>query len=294
MRNEPKRYFSERHGRGPKAQPVPFEQLRRLVINVFDNFRERGYMQEAFGYECVDGDSEGTLGHDPDAYFMRTIMRDGIWPYWEPYTEPRSDSLPPNWHSWDEDTLFDVTEVMHDLVSEPDDGHYHAFSNCGWHYYSFKRVSGQEEFREEINRVVRLGDPAYEMDGFGQIIERVPDEFRQLVSAPVPEGTEHDLITSRIDAAVRAFRTRGASLDDRRHAVRDLADVLEALRSDVKDHMLPADEGALFNLANGFAIRHNRRDQRGDYDRAVWLRWAFYVYLSTVHAVLRVRNRQRS
>ena len=28
--------------------------------------------------------------------------------------------------------------------------------------------------------------------------------------------------------------------------------------------MLKADEGVLFNVANGFAIRHNSRDQRGD------------------------------
>jgi hypothetical protein len=59
----------------------------------------------------------------------------------------------------------------------------------------------------------------------------------------------------------------------------------------MKDVMLPKDEGELFHLANGFAIRHNNRKQRGDYDRPVWLAWSFYVYLATIHAVLRVRNR---
>jgi hypothetical protein len=57
---------------------MPFESVRRLVINVFDDLRRRGYMQEAFGIECPDGDSEGTLGYDPDTYFMRTIVREGI------------------------------------------------------------------------------------------------------------------------------------------------------------------------------------------------------------------------
>ncbi len=33
---------------------------------------------------------------------------------------------------------------------------------------------------------------------------------------------------------------------------------------------------------------------RGDYDRLTWLRWAsFYVYLATIHAVLRVCERER-
>ena len=51
-------------------------------------------------------------------------------------------------------------------------------------------------------------------------------------------------------------------------------------------------ERELFNLANGFAIRHNTRDQRKDYDDAIWLSWAFYVYLATIHAVLRLKERE--
>src|SRR6266496_4063666 len=118
MSDHPKyrQYFSERHGRDPKAGPLPFESVRRLVINVFDSFRERGYMQQAFGIECVDGDSDGTLGRDPDAFFLRTIMREGIWPYWpKPWTG--DPSVP--YEAWNADTLFDVVEVMHDLVSKP-------------------------------------------------------------------------------------------------------------------------------------------------------------------------------
>jgi hypothetical protein len=88
---------------------------------------------------------------------------------------------------------------------------------------------------------------------------------------------------------VSRFRARGATVDDRRHAVRDLADVLENIRPDVKESMLTAEEKALFTVANGFAIRHNNREQKDDYDRLIWLRWAFYVYLATIHAVLRIR-----
>jgi len=198
------------------------------------------------------------------------------------------------WESWDEDTVFDVVEVLHDLVSKPTNGRCHDYADCGWHYSDFNRSAAQEEFREQMNAVLRLNDPPYEIDGFGQIVESAPQEFRTLLNAPVPPGTEHDLVTSKIDAAVARFRTRGATVDDRHHAVRDLADVLEALRSDIKRHMLSSDEGALFDLANNFAIRHNNRRQRGDYDRVTWLRWTFYVYLATIHAVLRVRNAQQN
>jgi len=273
---------------------MPFETIRRLVVHCLDDFRERGYMQEAFGIECVDGDSDGTLGRDPDAYFLRTILREGIWPYWRVDPTTEAWATPQSiWTTWDEDTLFDVVEVMHDLVSKPTKGSYHDYAECGMHYWDFNRTAGQDEFRQELNVVLRLNDPPYEMDGLGQIIEGAPEEFRTLLGAPVPPGTEHDLVMSKIDAAVARFRTRGASIDDRRHAVRDLADVLEALRPDIKQSMMSADEGALFNIANNFAIRHNNRQQRGDYDRVTWLRWTFYVYLATIHAVLRIRTVQR-
>jgi hypothetical protein len=299
MNEQPKRYFSERHGRGPKSRPVSQEALCRLVVNVLDHLSERDFFQEAFGYTCVDaGQVAGTLGNDPAAYFLRTIMRDNVWPWWErprPDTDffsvGRQEQEPAFWEMWDADTMFDVIEVLHDLVSEPSAGQRHDYNDCGWHYDTFDRPAGQAEYRAQMNIVLLLGDPAYELDALGQVVERTPEEFRTLLGAPVPPGTEHDLITSKVDAAVTRFRSRGASMDDRRHAVRDLADVLEALRPDIKKSMLSADEGALFDIANNFGIRHNNRRQRGDYDRVTWLRWAFYVYLATIHAVLRVRGR---
>lgn len=256
-------------------------------------------MDEAFGYECVDaGEVNGSLGSDPSAYFLRTIMRDGIWPYDRLVMEPPEHKFgepyqAPVWQDWGADTMFDVIEVLHDLVSKPTKGWHHDYADCGMHWQEFNRTEGQAEFRSELNRVLRLGDPGYELNDQGHLIEAAPDEFKRLLVAPVPPGTEHDRITHKIDLAVARFQTRGASVDERHAAVRDLADVLEALRDDMKSVMLSKDESDLFHIANGFAIRHNNRKQRGDYDRVTWLRWAFYVYLATIHAVLRVRNRER-
>lgn len=291
MANPTKQYFSERQGRGPKAEPMPFEEFRELVINVFDHFREQCYMQEAFGYDCVDaGHVDGHLGSNPGAYFMRTIRRKGVWPYWE-VAQVGPDEWVAPYEDWDEDCLFDIVEVLHDLVSRPLHGRYHDYSQCGWHYDKFDSTAGQANFRHEMNGVLRLHDPPYEMNDEGMIVEAGPPEFHTLLTAAVPEGIEAD-IGSKLDSATKRFRTRGASLDDRRVAVRDLADVLEALRGDIRETMLSKDEKELFHLANGFAIRHHNRQQRGDYDQLTWLRWAFYVYLATIHAVLRVRDHE--
>jgi hypothetical protein len=293
MADTVKQYFSERQGRGPKAEPLPFTEFRELVVNVFDHFREQCYMQEAFGYDCVDaGRVDGTLGSNPSAYFMRTIRRRGVWPYWED-AQIGPDMWVAQHEEWDEDCLFDVVEVLHDLMSKPTNGSYHSFADCGWHYNTFDSAAGKAEFREEMNGVLRLHDPPYEMNDEGMVVEAGPAEFHTLLTATVPLGTEGE-ITSKLDSATKRFRARGASLDDRRVAVRDLADVLEALRNDIHETMLTKDEKELFHLANGFAIRHQNRQQRGDYDRLTWLRWAFYVYLATIHAVLRVREREKA
>jgi hypothetical protein len=71
-------------------------------------------------------------------------------------------------------------------------------------------------------------------------------------------------------------------------------DVLERIRPDVKREMLNKDECALFDLANYFGLRHYGRDQKGDYDKDIWLDWAFHIYLATIRAVLAVLKRQET
>ncbi|HEY2673084.1 MAG TPA: hypothetical protein VGJ07_22340, partial [Rugosimonospora sp.] len=92
---------------------------------------------------------------------------------------------------------------------------------------------------------------------------------------------------------IHKFRRRGATPTDRRDAVRDLADVLEHMRPQVKVHLLPKDEGALFEIANRFWIRHNKPDQLSDYDRELWWAWLFYVYLASIALVVRLEERQK-
>jgi hypothetical protein len=122
---------------------------------------------------------------------------------------------------------------------------------------------------------------------------RVRDlEFGSLLDAALPSTADSDLVTVRVDEAKKILRSRASTKTERRQAVRELADVLEVLRPEIKLEMLSKDESDLFHLANGFAIRHNSREQRRDYDDAIWLSWAFYVYLATIHAVLRLRERE--
>jgi hypothetical protein len=55
-----------------------------------------------------------------------------------------------------------------------------------------------------------------------------------LTKANLPQHDPHN-VDSRVEAAIVRFRRHHSSLEDRKHALRDLADVLEYLRPDIKN-----------------------------------------------------------
>jgi hypothetical protein len=89
------------------------------------------------------------------------------------------------------------------------------------------------------------------------------------------------------------FRRRGATGEDKRSALITLAGLLEERRQLIKAELVSADEGALFQIANKFAIRHQNSQQLGDYDPA-FLDWLFWWYLATVELTNRIITCQES
>ncbi|MDO9409695.1 hypothetical protein [Patulibacter sp.] len=269
-----------------------------MVVLVLEDLRRRGYFQKAFGYECVDGDVDGEI-QDPEAHFFLTTRRRDVWPYWtQPqqvysvWDDPTPPAPPKAYENWDEDTLMDVVEALHDVVAKPTRGAVHDFGGCGYHASSFLTKPGRREFIDKVNVALAHHSPPFEMNEDGEVVVSTPGEFRNLMAASVPESADAESVSLKVEHAKRVFTTRGSSIADRRDAVTNLAAVLEAMRDEVRALMLREDESALFLLANGFAIRHNKRDQRRDYDSGAWLQWAFYVYLSTIHTVLYLKDRE--
>jgi hypothetical protein len=80
---------------------------------------------------------------------------------------------------------------------------------------------------------------------------------------------------------------------DKRSAAINLAGVLEERRALLKAEMATKDEGALFEIANRFAIRHRNVTQQADYDPA-FLDWVFWWYLATIELTDRILARQET
>jgi hypothetical protein len=271
--------WSERNGRGPKSKPLSLEELRRLCLSDIDGLWARGYFQQAFGYECVDaGEVNGEL-INPPAHFYRLTGRDNLWPH-DYYG-----------HEYDLDMLIEFVEVLHDLASKPLDGYNHTFSDCGWHYEAFDQPAGKEELRIILNETLKIAEPSLRLQKNGEVTLLHSEELERLLDARVPATASTDSVSKKIDEARWLFRSRNSDLGDRRRAVRELADVLEAIRPEVKAELLRGDERDLFNIANNFAIRHNDPKQKREYEDALWIGYLFQLFLSNIHLVLRLNER---
>ncbi|MGA7498858.1 MAG: hypothetical protein WBX00_19180 [Isosphaeraceae bacterium] len=276
MRKTP--YYSVRTGKNQLSQSFGLATMRDLFKTLFVDFEDKGYFQEAFGYQCVDaGFVPGTLGQNLAGALLLALRKDNLTPI-----GLRIDN-------YAEDDLFDVIEFLYEHCSRPikEDGYHHTFSQCGWHFNSFERDPGRREYRERINELLALYESGYELSDDGELLTLADDGLGDLFDAELPE-IDPENINGRVAAAKTKFRRYRSSLDERRDAVRDLADVLEYLKPRAHAVLDSADESDLFHLANKFGIRHHNSNQKTSYSKPIWYSWMFYYYLATIHAVVRL------
>jgi|SRR5687767_3276648 len=273
-----RQYYSARTGRTPGSR-LDLPALRKLFLPIYFSILEKEHLQEMLGKDCPDErDSYGTAGRDVGAYVLRRVRKDHIWP------------IPDQIESYSEDDVFDVIEFLYDHVSQGVSGWHHNFGGCGMHYDTFNREPARVAYRAEVNDLLADYSTGFTLSEAGEI-EHLPEAgFANLVVAGLPSSDPTN-VDARVKAAVSKYLRRASSLDDRRDAVRGLADVLEYLRPKLKTVLNSKDEGALFDIANNFAVRHHNERQRSNYDPNVWTSWMFYFYLATVHAAQRMIQR---
>jgi hypothetical protein len=270
-------YYNRRTGKEGQPPRLAVPEIGRMLTTVYTLIEQHGYLQRSFGYHCVDaGTVAGLDGTDlRDAVYLTTGIK-------------LANGVPEFLSDADEVELFTLTEFLHDHIAKPvKGGYFHDWSNCGWHYDpqagTFDDAGARTEWRGKINAFLKFYEDGYQLSAAGEIVRIEPDGTSELVRAQLsPQVSPTD--RAKVAAAVRTFHLGRSTREERKQAVRALADVLEFHRAAVKEH-LSKDEGDLFNIANNFSIRHHRADQRDDYDDA-WLTWLFYSYLSTVHFVL--------
>lgn len=275
----PHKYYSQRTGTNPNLEGLPLEDTIDLFSRVYNQLETDGYFDEAFGYWCVDQEHvEGNV-KDIDLEMLLTIRKKNLWPI-------SNYGLTSEFtQGYTEDDFLDVIEFLYQYVSKPIDGTMHSYNQCGMHWETFNKKEGQLAYREKVNTALEHYKNKFELSQNGEVLHKPEAGFENIFNADMPSKDEN--IVARINAATTNYRRHGSSIDDRRQAVRDLADVLEYLRPQVQELLTNKDEKDLFNIANNFGIRHHNDKQKTSYDAAIWLSWMFYYYLATIHVVLR-------
>lgn len=272
-------YYSVRTGKITPDQKVNFDVLKKLFLITYNKLESEGFFQKHFGINCEDGYIPGQLGEDIPSMTFLNLRKDNLYPI--------HVHLP----NYTEDDFFDVLEFLHDHCSKGINGYYHGWNSCGYHYEEFNDSEGQKYFRELLNPILSDFQDGFEISDLGEILILSDTGLSNLFEADIPT-TDKDNVSNKINSAVNKFRRHKSTLDDRKEAIRELADVLEFIRPSIKKHLDKKDENDIFNIANNFGIRHHNKDQHTEYDKAIWYSWMFYYYLATLHAVLRMANKK--
>jgi hypothetical protein len=273
-------YYSQRTGLNKSSMKIDIFQLKKLFQTIYRNFHDKDYFRQKIG--CNAGGNYydycyGELGTDTDIsnFFFLSLRKENLWPIYN------------HLEDYSEDDLFDIIEFCYDNISVPIIEN--SFTEIGSVRYDVEKA--QEEFREQLNKQLKDYGDGFELDKKGNIVKLTEFGIEPIFEAEIL--SEDERIIKPMENAIAKFRNRSSSHDDRRDAVKNLADVLEYLRPLVKNKVIKKDESALFDIANNFNIRHNNVSQKTDYDSKIWLNWIFYLFLSTIHAWIRIINKEQ-
>jgi hypothetical protein len=284
----PSPYYSQRRGSAVHVRAIGPGRARQLQTDwadIVNDLQSRGYLDRLAPRRCVDDPGPAIA---PDHVISGEIeRRTGIAEAWPP--------RPWVGDGWSEDEFYDLIEVVHDLLARPRSRRLHDYNGCGWHYSNFAAAPARELYRARVNallarynvdlRLAEAGEDA------GRLVHIPGDDRVELLTRAMDAATGED--RDIVAHAIARFRSRSATREDKRSACIALAGLLEQRRDLVKTELLSKDEGALFQIANQFMIRHRNADQRGDYDEA-YLDWLFWIYLATVELTDRLAARETS
>ena len=126
----------------------------------------------------------------------------------------------------------------------------------------------------------------------GEIYVQIKDKLKDIVLNR-PKSKDNESINNKVNHAHHKYHHHSSTIEDKKDAIKNLADVLEFLKLEVKLHLLSKDESRLFEIANTFSFRHHNKNQRTDYDEDVWLEWIFYCYQNTINTLIKITEKNQ-
>lgn len=262
-----KQFFSERLGITSSEFHLTLDQLKTMLLPIYQKFSKEGYFSEAIGRYHGPYGTEGYLGNDIKLALLYAFRREIAWPP-DNHIEEYSDN-----------DLFDIIEFLFCHIRKP-------YVRFEYEESQETRITdGQREFLEAINPILSDYGDGYLLSESG-FIEHLPAPgFEDLIlQEPL---TDDEVIKVKLKAAIEKYRRSRSSVEEIKHAIKELADILEFLRPRIKGMPISKDENELFMIANLYGIRHFNPDQKTDYDNEIWYEWFFFSYLGAIHLTLK-------
>lgn len=292
----PMTYFSERE---EGEIPREYEEIDDNAWGGIQALIQAGIDNGSFGakYPITCDDGEGIVtGCDKDA-FERAMQAD------IPNLQGQE------YHSWSEKPrrtldILDMIEFCWRCTGEPIRKDYHKFFK---HYHlDFDIEAGQDEFRDDINRIFRSNGLAYELTEYGHIERLVPPGLREkLASAQFCTGDADldrmleaarckfinpneaircEALASLWDAWER-LKTLGEG-SDKKAQVTYLLDQTAGLLSPKFREALEREAKELTRIGNNFQIRHSERNQER-LARSEHVDYLFHRLFALIQVILR-------
>ena len=271
-----RRYYTSRN----KPKSLTINELYSKLQYLYLYFRDKDYFKEKAGI---------TSTNTPNEIEYRAALSISFQPF--PITNWSQEKIT-------EDHIFDVLEFLYDHVSKPGEWGGLISDETGYNYYgylSYDEDLGKQEFREQANMFLNDYKTGYELTKDGMILTLGTDGLNNIIDADIIPYDEKN-VDNKVKNAILKWRNRHLDIEEKRQAIRDLADVFEWLKKSKKLTRVlnNKDESAIFEIANNFHIRHHDPKQKRGYDETIWYAWIFHFYLATYHAVIRLLQKYES
>lgn len=269
-----RKYYSSRKTK----KELSIDDLYKKTSILFDLYRRKDYFKEK---------AEITSTLIPDEIKHEAFLALSFQPF--PISKWSQEEITKN-------NIFDTLEFLYDHLSKPGEL-IDMVNNTGWQYADygeFDEIEAKKEFRNKLNAFLSDFPPGFFISEEGEILALGENGLSQILDTEIPKYDEGN-IDKKIENAIKKWRNRDISFDEKKEAIREIADVFEWLKKTGKLNLVldKKDESDLFKIANNFAIRHHNPSQKFNYDQKIWYAWMFHIYLATYHAVSRVLLREK-
>lgn len=276
-----KQYYMERKGLIKENLQMDLYELLSFFYQTYLYFDNKNYFKSAISGVWIGRDDENqiippSLPPSPEVFFATRLQSKKIYPIYEHYA------------TYTEEALFTVIEILFDHIA----------------YYDYEsqeliRDEPQEEFCQQINNILRLYKKGYYLEPHKGFIMELPNEVLKEQLAYGGNDMEDD-VYQKICTASEMFYRFDSNEEMKKKAINILADILENVREKLKnilnsEYQINKNEhdGLIFNIVNGFNIRHNNAKQNTDYSKEIWYDWMMQYYTSTIIAYYRLEKKHK-